>query len=295
VRAGRTSRTEPAGLRKRRARPSAEGFARAVRRIAGLAAVLAAAFAGAGLAAGAEVVPHEAFYKLHLKSTVPGSTLTDVSGAMYIDWVDSCEGWSSSQRLKLRFYDSTKPPTDIDSRFASWESRDGLSYRFSVESTQNGVPDKQLNGKATLKAPGHAGKAVFLGPEPATLDLPAGTIFPARHMIELIDRAAAGDKIVSRTVFDGTSQDGPFEINAVIGRQKKAVANDPIIPKSVNRPYRPMRLAFFKPDKDEVVPFYELSVDLMDNGIARDFLLDYGDSVIGADLERIELLEKPKC
>jgi hypothetical protein len=265
------------------------------RTAAALVAVLGASAAGIGLAAAADLVPHEAFYTLQLNRTSPGSTLSDVKGAMYIDWVESCEGWSSSQRLQLRFYDSAKAAVEVDSRFASWESRDGLSYRFSVESTHDKTPDKQLNGKATLQGQGLAGQAEFIGRDPMKMELPAGTVFPVRHMIDLIDRAVAGDKIVSRTVFDGTSDEGPFEVNAVIGPLKKAVANDPIVPKAVNQAYRPMRLAFFKLGSDEMTPFYELSVNLMDNGIARSLLLDYGDSVIGAKLERIEILEKPKC
>lgn len=262
--------------------------------IAAVAALVALAAPGIARAA-ADLVPHEAFYTLHLKRASPGSTITDVSGAMYIDWVNSCEGWSSSQRLELRFYDASKPAVDIDSRFASWESRDGLSYRFSVESTRNGQPDKQLSGKASLQGAGLGGQAEFLGAKPVKFELPAGTLFPARHMIELIDRAAAGGKIVARTVFDGTSDDGPFLVNAVIGPQKPAKADESILPKSVNLPYWPMRLAFFNPAKDEETPFYELSVDLMDNGIARSFVLDYGDLVIGAELDRIKLLKKPKC
>jgi hypothetical protein len=267
----------------------------AARRRRAVLAALAVLAAGCGEAFAADLVPHQAFYTLHLKSTVPGSTLSDVKGAMYIDWVDSCEGWSSSQRLQLRFYDSAKPAVEIDSRFASWESRDGLSYRFEVNSTRDGVPDKQLAGKATLQGDGKPGQADFTGAHAFKMDLPAGTIFPIKHMIELIDRAAAGDKIVSRTVFDGTSEDGPFDINAVVGPQKKAVADDPVVPKAVNQAYRPMRLAFFNPGEEEVSPFYEMSVDLMDNGIARSFVLDYGDSAIAAELQRIELLDRPKC
>lgn len=268
----------------------------ALRRAAALLA-LAVFFAvsAPSLPRAADLLPHQAFYKLRLLRTIPGSTLTDVSGAMYLDWVDSCEGWSSSQRLELRFYDAEKPAVDIDSRFASWESHDGLSYRFSVESTRDNQADKQLNGKASLQAIGGPGKAEFLGAKPVKLDLPAGTLFPARHMIELIDRAQAGDKIVARTVFDGTSDDGAFLVNAVIGAQKSPKADEAILPKTVNLPYRPMRLAFFNPAKDQDTPFYELSVDLMNNGIARSFVLDYGDSVIGAELDRIKLLDKPKC
>ena len=36
-------------------------------------------------------------------------------------------------------------------------------------------------------------------------------------------------------------------------------------------------------------------VSVMANGIARNFLLDYGDSVIAAKLERMELAETPDC
>ena len=275
-------------------RSHAENTVRTLIGTAALAALVAMASPGNARAA-ADMVPHQAFYSLHLKSVSPGSTLTEVSGAMYIDWVDSCEGWSSSQRLELRFYDASKPAVDIDSRFASWESRDGLSYRFSVESTRNGQPDKQLNGKASLQGAGQGGQAEFLGTKPAKFDLPLGTLFPARHMIELIERAAAGDKIVARTVFDGTGDDGPFLVNAVIGPQKPATKDDAVLPNSVNLPYRSMRLAFFNPAKEEDTPFYELSVDLMDNGIARSFVLDYGDSVIGAVLDKIKILSKPKC
>jgi len=268
---------------------------RARGRIFPTAAILIGAILAAAGVSAAEIVPHKAYYALHLKDTASGSTLSDVKGAMYIDWIDSCEGWSSSQRLELRFYDSAKPTIDIDSRFASWESRDGLSYRFEVENLRNGAPDKDLAGKATLQAMGQSGEAKFTGKHAFTMPLPAGTIFPARHMMELIDHAAAGDKIVARTVFDGTSDEGPFDVNAVIGPVKPAKDDEKILPKSVDKPYRPMRLAFFNRNKNEMAPFYEMSADLMDNGIARSFVLDYGDSVIAADLERIEILAKPKC
>lgn len=263
----------------------------------GRAAILGAALclvslAGAGAA---DILPHRAVYGLSLKETSGGSTLADVKGAMYVDWVETCEGWSSSQRLEIRFIDLRLPDIDIDSKFASWESRDGLSYRFNVLSLHNGQPEKELRGQASLPALGEVGKAEFTAPEPRALDLPAGTIFPGRHMLELLERAAAGDKIVSRIVFDGTSEDGPFEINAVIGPLKKPAEKLAALPPELDKPYRPMRLAFFNLGREHVEPFYELSAEVMDNGIARSFLLDYGDSIIAAKLGRIELMERPRC
>jgi hypothetical protein len=242
-----------------------------------------------------DLVPHRAFYALSLKSTVPGSTLSDARGAMFLEWVDSCEGYSSSQRLQLRFFDSAQPTIDVDSRFASWESRDGLSYRFNIVSLRNGVPDREAGGQATLEGPQKGGKAEIEGHPPTSFDLPPGTVFPVRHLMDLIERASAGDKIVARTVFDGTDEEGPFDVNAVVGLKKAPDPKERTLPASVDGPYWPMRLAFFHTKDDTTLPFYEMSVHLMANGIARKFELDYGDSVIRADLERIEILHKPRC
>lgn len=246
-------------------------------------------------ASAADIQPHRAVYGLTLKSVSAGNTLTDVKGAMYIDWIETCEGWSSSQRLEIRFFDSRRPEVDIDSKFASWESRDGLSYRFNVVSLRDGVPEKELRGHASFPAVGQAGKAEFTGTVEREFKLTPGTIFPGQHMLELLDTAAAGGKILSRTVFDGTSEDGPFDINAVIGPLKTPKEKDPVLPPGLDKPYYPMRLAFFNLGKEDVEPFYELSVNVMANGISRSFLLDYGDSVIAAKLERIELAERPAC
>lgn len=259
-----------------------------------LAAGLVAAPSPA-LPAGVELVPHRAFYALSLKSTVPGSTLADARGAMFLEWVDSCEGYSSSQRLQLRFFDSGQPAVDVDSRFASWESRDGLSYRFNIVSLRNGVPEREARGHAALDGPQTGGKAEVEGNPAQTFELPPGTVFPVRHLKDLIERAAAGDKIVARTVFDGTDEEGPFDVNAVIGPKKSPDPKERTLPASVDGPYWPMRLAFFHTSHDTTLPFYEMSVRLMANGIARGFDLDYGDAVIRADLERIEILRKPRC
>jgi len=248
-----------------------------------------------GTASAANIQPHRAVYSLSLKQVSPGNTLSDVKGAMYIDWIETCEGWSSSQRLEIRFIDSREPEVDIDSKFASWESRDGLSYRFNVISLRDGAPEKELRGHASFPAAGEAGKADFSGTVDREFTLSPGTVFPGQHMLELLDTAAAGGKILSRTVFDGTSEEGPFEINAVIGPMKTPAEKNPVLPPGLDKPYYPMRLAFFNLGKEDVEPFYELSVSVMANGVARNFLLDYGDSVIAAKLERIELAERPNC
>lgn len=266
---------------------------------AGLAASAAAVsllvLGPAVVAGGTEMVPHRAFYTLSLHSARPGTTVSSARGAMFLEWEEDCDGWASSQRFQLRLFNVTEPMVDIDSRFASWESKDGLTYHFTLKNLRNGQPEKELRGQATLEGKGKGGTAEFLGLEPARVELPPGTVFPFRHLVEVIDAARAGEKVISRLVFDGTDEEGVVEVNGVIGAAHPPEEGESKLPASAERPSWDMRFAFFRAKSDEVLPFYELTVRLLDNGIARQFLLDYGDTVIRVDLDRIEILPRPSC
>ena len=246
-------------------------------------------------AAGVDILPHRAFYTLNLDSTAPGNTLTDVRGALFVEWTERCEGWSGSQRLQLRLTDATRPTVDIDTRFSSWEEKGSLGYRFSLLNLRDGVPEKELSGRASLEGVGKPGVAVFSAPPDLRIDLPAGVIFPYRHLLDVVEGAIAGKKVISRSVFDGTDEEGFFEINAVIGPSRDPDPDEAKLPAAANQRSWVIRLAFFSPAEDTVVPFYEMTADLLENGISRWFLLDYGDWVVRADLDRIELLPRPSC
>jgi len=45
----------------------------------------------------------------------------------------------------------------------------------------------------------------------------------------------------------------------------------------------------------EEKPDYELGMLLLENGVSRDMLIDYGDYTIKAKLDSIEALPKPNC
>ena len=61
------------------------------------------------------------------------------------------------------------------------------------------------------------------------------------------------------------------------------------------RPSWRMRLAFFPADSGNDKPDYELGMRLLDNGVSRDMVLDYGEFAIKARLNEIEALPKPRC
>lgn len=249
----------------------------------------------AAAAAAVDLAPHRAFYSMSLGTVRSGSGVTSVRGAMYSEWNESCEGWTLAQRLMLRIANKQGTDMQTESNFSSWESRDGLSYRFTNRNLRNGKLHEDLRGSAHLGAKGEGGKAIFTRPKAKSFKLPPGTLFPARHMIELIERARLGDKWIFRTVFDGASFDGALEVNAVIGRKVKAAAKKDKVDPLIRRASWPLRLAFFSAKTSKSEPDYELGVRLYDNGVAEDFVLDYGDFTVRAKLEKIEALPKPSC
>lgn len=243
----------------------------------------------------ADLVSHRAFYVLSLHSADSRSGIVGAPGAMVIEWVDACEGWSSSQRLTLFLQESSGHEIETDIRFASWESKDGLYYRFNVRSLRAGQLFEKIGGSAELPAPGMKGAADFTSPEAKTVVLPKGTLFPTTHLIGLIEAAEKGEKIFSRVVFDGATEDGLFDVNAVIG--KPVPLEEPIrtLDSSLDRDYWPIRLAFFNVTAGSMLPDYESTIFIADNGVTRELLLDYGEFIIQAILHQIKILPKEPC
>jgi len=294
---------------------SAATIARVIRRIAAISALAAGflflpqaaapALAQIQLQLGSQaapkpaidIAPHRAVYQMSLASAKSGSGLVSASGALAFEWGDGCDGWTVEQRYKLTLVFSQAAEVEIVTNFATWESKDGLKYRFKVRKTKNGKAEADVAGEAHLAGAGQAGKAAFTSPEKTVMDLPAGTIFPTEHTLVLLRQALADKTLVKRVVFDGATPDGAAEVNALIGRKLAAgqAGAEPLLA----RPGWYMRMAYFNIDKAAAQglgePDYEIGMELQDNGIARAIKLDYADFSIKGTLEKVELLPKPPC
>ena len=246
-----------------------------------------------------DISPHRALYTLNLASTRPASGVVGATGAMVYEWGETCDGWTVQQRFRLRLEYSEQDNVEVSSTLVTWESKDGLRYRFNERRLRNGDLDEEIKGEAKLDGVDKGGSADFTKPETATLALPAGTLFPTAHTVLLIQRALAGDQFVSRKVFDGATVENAGQITAVIGPELKPGpgTGDEKLPKSplLDRPSWRMRLAFFPADSRQEQPDYELGMRLLDNGVSQDMTLDYGDYVIRARLDDIEALPRPSC
>ena len=258
----------------------------------------------------ADIDPHRALYSLTLSSAKSGSGVLGASGAMYYEWGETCDGWTVEQRFRLRLMYAEEGGSTMSSTLVTWESKDGLRYRFNERRLRNGQADEELHGEAHLDGDGKGGEAEFTKPSATTIKLAPGTIFPTAHTLVLLDRAQAGDQFVSRKVFDGSSVETAEQITAVLGLEKQpGVASDKgadpadqpsaetLASPLLQKPSWNVRLAFFPPGSDEgaETPDYELGMRLLVNGVSRDMQLDYGDYIIKARLDEIEPLPKPSC
>jgi hypothetical protein len=232
---------------------------------------------------------------MSLADSKSDSGVTAAQGTMAYQWGETCEGWTVEQRYRLNLGYAESDDVAIDSNFVTWESKDGLRYRFNQKETRNGTVDQEIRGSASLDGPGQGGTVDFEKPEAQTMKLPPGALFPSAHTILLIQKAMAGESFVSRHVFDGATAEGAVLVSAVIGPK---IEPDPEIAKKsplLNRPGWRVRLAFFPADPKEEKPDYELGMLLLDNGISRAMTIDYGDYTVRAKLDDIEGLGKPHC
>lgn len=260
--------------------------------------LLGAFVAVAPAATAAEIASHRASYTLSLGSSKSSSGIIAIEGAMYIEWQEVCDGWTINQRMRFEMIDNDGERLDNDISFSSWEAKDGRSYRFTLRSSRDGEVTETLRGRAQLDGPDGSGKAVFAEPEGLEIDLPPGTLFPTEHTLVLIRGAQAGEQRVARLVFDGATDDGAMDVNAVVSGQVAAPAatanGAKVAPEISGKGWR-VRMAFFKADGHAPEPEYETSLVLQENGVGRDYTFEYPEFSIKTRLDLLEALPKPRC
>jgi hypothetical protein len=229
------------------------------------------------------MVGHKALYHLRLKSAKSGSQILDISGKMFYEWKPSCDGWLTKHRFNITYNYADAAPMVISNDFSTFESFDGSTLDFISRRHKDGQLYEELRGqglragaetKNPIKTAIQTNKAVYSVPEGLTFDLSANAVFPTGHSVQLLEAIRAGQKFYTTQVFDGSDDQGPVEINSVVGR----VITDPIksVPaeaqKNIDKtlmasPARQVRMAFFPKDSETEMADYELTMTYHDNGV----------------------------
>ncbi len=246
-----------------------------------------------------KIAPHRAVYKIKMASVRNGSNISGVNGKLAFEWRDVCDGWAIQQHMQLHFSYIDSDDQNFSSSELTWESKDGKSYRFNIKRTIDQQEAEVFRGKAVQNADGTVAVTYSL-PRERTEHLPSGTLFPTAHTELLLKKAADADdgRFFMRRVFDGDDDSGTNDISAFVfppraeGIELDAkIKDDPLL----KVPAWPVHLAFFKVDKENGEPEYEMDLNLLSNGIADHMKIDYGDySVVGV-LEEIKPIEVRGC
>jgi hypothetical protein len=247
-------------------------------------------------AAAVELAPSRIVYTTTLSKAKPGGDVVDASGTMTLASGETCDAWTTEEHDKLTVQYAEGAVT-MDTSSVDWEAKDGLRFRFAQHATRNGKADDDISGEARLEGPGQGGTVDFTRPSAKTLPLASGVLFPVAHTIRLIERAAAGDAFLAAKVLDGEDGQNAGDVSAVIGSPQDAAtgaAAEAVKSPLLERPSWRVHLAFFPADASDT-PKFQVDMRLLDNGVTRDMVLDYGDFAIKATLKEIEALPKPRC
>ena len=237
--------------------------------------------------------PHRAVYDMTLGNVAEGSDLATLSGRLAYDLQGTlCEGFSVNFRLVTRFANRNGDETTTDLRSATFEdllTRGDAEdrFRFLTSNIVNRVASAETDGVAA-RLDG-AVEVTLKKPEEADLVLPGDVLFPTEHLAALIEAARNGVRVFPARIYDG-SEDGATvnETTAVIGA--RAVREDADFPALEGRTYWPVTLSYFEEGATgDLLPEYEISFDLFENGVSDILTLDYGEFSVEGSLATLEM------
>ncbi|MEQ9683292.1 MAG: DUF1849 family protein [Rhodospirillales bacterium] len=267
-------------------------------------AVMAAAAAVAvvpGPAAADGMVSHTAVYHL-LPGPVSGQTPYDgVEGLVTRSVERTCDGWIVAEHLAMQILTRVGGVIDREIRFTSWESADGTRYRFAATiKSKAGDEDTKLNGRLEVAREGAGGEAVYGEPEGRKTKIPDGTYLPIGQVRKLLAAARAGEKQAQFHVFYGTEENGPELMSSVFTGRLKAGEGKGLQtawgPLGMGPGWRVSSAYFATAGKQpQSTPSFQLTMELLDNGVPRRMEMDLGGFVVVQALKEIKPLPEPSC
>jgi hypothetical protein len=244
----------------------------------------------------AELLPHRAAYEMALVDSSRASGIVAAQGTMVYRFGKGCDGWTVENQTNLRLSYDSGTNSDTKWTFTSWESADGLGFRFRAKFEEGSRTVEKVEGHARLSGKGGKGNAWLTQPRKMEIPLPAGTHFPTEHMAVLIAAATAGETSLLAVVFDGASVDNPYLVNAVFGplppSDREAMAKATQL---APLPAWWARLAFFPERVTAALPEFELGARYRADGVADRITQRFEDFALSVRLQEFAILPPPDC
>ena len=258
------------------------------------ACVLAAAVLAVGAAAPPppQLVSYRAVYDVSLEHTT-GSVLA-AHGRLAAEFRDTCDGWSTQQRLITDLTNSQGAPNRNDFIVTAWESKDGRTMRFDVNFSTNGKSVERERGAATI-GPDGSGSVTLAQGKPTKFPLPRGTQFPTAQVLSVLRSARAGNAWFKHIVFEGGSKTDVNFATAAIGTRlgptqtasDRAADRGELLKSAAGWP---VLLSYYPLSTRAELPDYEVATHLFDNGVSGSMAFIYPGYTLRVTLVRLELL-----
>lgn len=245
----------------------------------------------------AALAGHKALYNIEMISKRSSSQVLNIHGQMYFALQPGCEAWTTEHRFNLYYEYTDSTPMQITSDFSTYEPLDGKSFDFTSRRRRDGELYQELRGTATRDDKGYS-HVTYATPANLRFEMKPGGLFPMAHTVSMMNHIREGHKVFNAVVFDGSDEDGPIEINTVVGKPllpAALVSGKAIDPVLITSPARRVRMAFFPLNKDDPTADYEMDVALHDNGVISDMKVDYGEFSVSQKLIALEKLDSPAC
>lgn len=246
------------------------------------------------------LLPHKALYNVALSKAKNGSQIIDIKGQMFYQIRQECDGFVTDHRFTLTYDYADSDPLRVTSDFSTVETLDGSHFDFTSRRRRNGDVYQELRGIADKTETG--GTVTYTEPNDLSFALPPKTLFPSSHTRTLIDAARSGKRFVTSIIFDGSDDQGPVDVTAIISPYQKLAT--PVVAKGqpstidttmLESPAWKVRLAFFPKNSGSETSDYELTMIIHENGLISNMTIDYNDFTVEQTLVALESLSPNVC
>lgn len=249
-------------------------------------------------AASSGLIAHRAVYNVELQDATDRSGITGLEGRLVYEFNGSeCSGYTTNFRFVNRI-DTGEDVRITDQQSVMFEDVKSGRFEFATKSYTDQKLDKGVSGEA--REDGTGVKINLTEPDKRTVEI-AQSRFPAEHMLEIIRHAERGEHIFETRIFDG-SEDGDigYLTTVVVGAREKPATIDAeakVMGKTMaSMAYWPVSIAYYDDKKPgDQLPLYTQTFKLYENGITRDLTLDYGDFILKAHLQKLDVLGDGAC
>lgn len=270
--------------------------------IASICLTAVPAFSAHGAENTVALAAHRAVYEMMLDESADNKSVEALNGKLVYEQTGNvCEGFTLRARQVLNLQTEGGQIT-LDSTTNTYESGDGKTIRFKIDSRMNGNSQEETDGEAII-ADDKELQIRLTKPETKRTTWKGEVILPTALTEKIIRTALAGDRTLSMSTYDGTDGgEAVFDTFTLIGKRIEPGAGGGLeeaakTPELAKLARWPVKTSYFKRDgsSGERMPEYSVFSELYENGISRAVRLNFSEFTVKASLKELKLLPVGEC